>query len=78
MQDVVDLGHFDSASHELITLVDKLVLGHCTLLAILVRIRDSLNVCFNLTLQDSAHLVGNRVAVFDLAVNDSCGLLQSS
>ena len=37
-----------------------------------------MNVCFDLTFNDPAHLVRDRVAILDLAVDDPCGLLQSS
>ena len=70
MQDIVQLGHLNGTAHEIRALIYQLVLGRVLLIAI--RVVNSLDVCLDLALNDATHLVGDRVAVLALAVNDSC------
>lgn len=71
------LGHLYCAAHVVGTFVHQLVFLGLALLPVLSCICVCLDVCFDLSFDHATHFVGDRVAVLDLAVDDSSGGVKS-
>ena len=68
------MSHFDSAAHEIGPFINYLVLG-CVLF-VAVCVVNCLDICLDLSFNDAAHLIRNRIAVLALTVNDSRSCVQ--